>query len=343
MKPGVNIIMRKKAATLLIIISMLTAMTTACSSSSPSASPTPEGMDHSMEDMANMSSPDNSPDQSTVNPTTTPEPVQPTPTSVAEATYHPTTPSSAPDKLKTTEGTTKTTNKPIPAKAGDLKALSWYYMKQGKGKVPNFPGETKSFTPAQKTVWVGTGKKVYLTFDNGGPMGDTKKLLKALKDNHVKATFFIAGYNLKTHAEFLKQLIADGHLVANHTMSHKDMNKLTDEQVTKEINDFESLYENITGEKMPKYFRFPYGAYSKHLLSLVGDLGYTSVFWSTAMKDWVPRKNGADDAYNDIMNNLHDGNVILMHQGSDDNIAALGRIIEGIKKAGYEFGLVSDF
>jgi peptidoglycan-N-acetylmuramic acid deacetylase len=330
--------MRKKAATLLIIISMLTAMTTACSRSNQSTS-TPEGMDHSMEDMANMSSPVISPDHSSVSPTT-----QPTPASVADVTYHPTiTPTAEPKQAKPTEKLSKSTHKPIPPKTGDLTPLSWYYMKQGKGKVPNFPGETKLFTPAQKTVWVGTGKKVYLTFDNGGPMGDTKKLLKALKDNHVKATFFIAGYNLKTHAEFLKQLIADGHLVANHTMTHKDMNKLTDEQVTKEINDFESLYENITGEKMPKYFRFPYGAYSKHLLSLVGDLGYTSVFWSTAMKDWVPRKNGADDAYNDIMNNLHDGNVILMHQGSDDNIAALSRIIEGIKKAGYEFGLVSDF
>jgi peptidoglycan-N-acetylmuramic acid deacetylase len=339
--------MRKKAAALLVIISLLTAMTTACSGSNQSASPTPEGMDHSIEDMANMNTPSGNADKITTNPTPSPLPEstnQPTPTTVAEATYNPSAaPSAAPDKVQPTEKPSNSTKTPIPAKTGDLKALSWYYMKQGKGKVPNFAGETKSFTPAQKTVWVGTGKKVYLTFDNGGPMGDTKKLLKALKDNNVKATFFIAGYNLKTHAEFLKQLIADGHLVANHTMSHKDMNKLTDEQVTKEITDFANLYENLTGEKMQKYFRFPYGAYSKHLLSLVADLGYTSVFWSTAMKDWVPRKNGADDAYNDIMNNLHDGNVILMHQGSDDNIAALGRIIEGIKKAGYEFGLVSDF
>jgi peptidoglycan-N-acetylmuramic acid deacetylase len=337
--------MRKKAATLLIIISMLTAMTTACTSSSSSQgqSSTPEGMDHSMEDMAKMSSPDrspeHSPDHSTEMPTNTPEQIQPTPTptSVAEATYNPVIkPSAAPEIIKPTD-------KPSTPTIADLKPFSWYYMKQGKGKVPNFPGETKSFTPEQKTVWVGTGKKIYLTFDNGGPMGDTKKLLKVLKDNNVKASFFIAGYNLKTHAEFLRQLVADGHLVANHTMSHRDMNKLTDEQVTKEINDFEKIYEDITGDEMPKYFRFPYGAYSNHLLSLVADLGYTSVFWSTAMKDWVPRKNGADDAYNDIMNNLHDGNVILMHQGSDDNIAALDRIIEGIKKAGYEFGLVSDF
>jgi peptidoglycan-N-acetylmuramic acid deacetylase len=215
-------------------------------------------------------------------------------------------------------------------------------MKKGKGKVPNFPKETKTFTPEQNTVWVGTGKKVYLTFDNGGPMGDTKKLLKALKDNDVKATFFIAGYNLKAHPDFLKELIADGHLVGNHTMSHKDMTKLTDDQVKKELSDFESLYKGISGDDQPKFFRFPYGIYNRHLLSVVANMGYKSVFWSTAMKDWVPQKNGAEDAYNNIMNNLHDGNVILMHQGSDDNIAALGKIIKGIKEAGYGFGLVNE-
>jgi peptidoglycan-N-acetylmuramic acid deacetylase len=238
----------------------------------------------------------------------------------------------------------KTSVKPSPVKSKDpqFAALSWYYMKKGKGKVPDFPKETKTFTAEQKAIWVGTGKKVYLTFDNGGPMGDTAKLLKTLKENDVKATFFIAGYNLKAYPAFFKELAASGQLVANHTMSHKDMTALSDEQVKKEITDFEKLYKTTTGEELPKYFRFPYGAYNRHLLSLVSDMGYTSVFWSTAMKDWVPRTNGTDDTYNDIMNNLHDGNVILMHQGSTENIEALDRIIKAIKKEGYEFALVDE-
>jgi peptidoglycan-N-acetylmuramic acid deacetylase len=91
-----------------------------------------------------------------------------------------------------------------------------------------------------------------------------------------------------------------------------------------------------------KFFRFPYGRYNMHALNLVSGMGYTSVFWSTAMKDWVPRKNGADDPYNDIMNNLHDGNIILMHQGSKENMEALDRICKAIKKAGYEFGTVNE-
>ncbi|NOU98002.1 polysaccharide deacetylase family protein [Paenibacillus sp. LMG 31456] len=226
--------------------------------------------------------------------------------------------------------------------ANDRKAVSWYYMKQPKGKVPNFPNETKLYTDNMKALWVGTGKKVYLTIDTGGPLGDMDLLVKSLKDNDAKANFFIAGYNVKKAPEFVKTLVKDGHLVANHTMTHTDMNLQTDEQVKKEIEDYEKLYKEVTGKDIQPYFRFPYGRYNMHLLSLVSDMGYKSVFWSTAMKDWEPRKNGAEDPYNDIMNNLHDGNIILMHQGSPENIEALDRIIKGVRQAGYEFALLTD-
>ncbi|WP_240344099.1 polysaccharide deacetylase family protein [Paenibacillus sp. SYP-B3998] len=226
--------------------------------------------------------------------------------------------------------------------SGDRTAYSWYYMKKKTGQVPDFPKETKSFTADQKAVWVGTGKKVYLTIDAGGPLIDVDLMLKSLKDNNVKANFFISGNNIKKNPDYLKRLVADGHLIANHTMTHKDFNELTDDQIKKEVTDFEALYKQITGKDVEKYFRFPYGKYNMHNLSLVSGMGYTSVFWSTAMRDWEPRKNGAEDPYNDIMNNLHEGNVILMHQGSKENMEALDRICKEIKKKGYEFGLVNE-
>ncbi|KEQ21552.1 polysaccharide deacetylase family protein [Paenibacillus tyrfis] len=234
------------------------------------------------------------------------------------------------------------TKEPPAEGTGDHKALSWYYMKKPKGQVPNFPAETKSFTKDMKALWVGTGKKVYLTIDTGGPLGDIDTLVKSLKDNKVKANFFIAGYNVKKNPDFIRTLVADGHLIANHTMTHTDMNTQTDEQVRKEIEDYAKLYKDVTGKDIQPYFRFPYGRYNTHLLKMVSDMGYTSVFWSTAMRDWEPRKNGAEDPYNDIMNNLHDGNIILMHQGSPENIQALDKIIKAVKKAGYEFALLSD-
>jgi peptidoglycan-N-acetylmuramic acid deacetylase len=234
------------------------------------------------------------------------------------------------------------TYKPRQPITNDRKDYSWYYMKQPKGKVPNFPNEINQYTDNMKALWVGTGKKVYLTIDTGGPMGDTELLIKSLKDNNAKANFFIAGYNVKKDPDFVRRLVEDGHLVANHTMTHTDMNLQTDEQVKKEIHDYEKLYKEVTGQEIQPYFRFPYGRYNMHLLSMVSDMGYTSVFWSTAMKDWVPRANGADDPYNDIMGNLHDGNIVLIHQGSPENIEALDRIIKGIRKAGYELALLTD-
>lgn len=248
---------------------------------------------------------------------------KPTPTA-AESTYG---------------GKSNTTKPKQPNKAG--RELSWYYMKKKKGVVPDFPA-AKAFKPEQKVVWVGTGKNVYLTFDTGSGLGDADKLLKALKDGGVKATFFVTGRNIKKNPEFIKQAVEEGHLVLNHSMSHRSFTEMTDDEVKKEIADTETSYKAVTGQELEKFFRFPYGKYNSHLLQLVADLGYTSVFWSTAMKDWVPRKNGADDAYNDIINHLHDGDIILMHQNSKENVEALPRIIKKIEEEGYHFSLVSD-
>jgi peptidoglycan-N-acetylmuramic acid deacetylase len=262
--------------------------------------------------------------------TTTPEPPKP-------STPEP----SAPPKTVVEEVYKPAPVVPKPV-SSDLKTLSWYYMKQGKGKVPNFPADTKQMKNSHKTFWVGTGKKVYLTFDNGGPMGDMDKMLKVLKDNDVKASYFIAGYNMKAHPDYIRRLVEDGHFVANHSMSHKDFTKMTDEQVRKEITDFEALYREITGQEIGKVFRFPYGNYNLHLLHVVSSMGYSSAFWSTAMKDWEPRENGWKDAYNDIMNNLHEGNIVLLHQASQENMDALDEVIKAIKKEGYEFGTVDE-
>lgn len=216
-------------------------------------------------------------------------------------------------------------------------------MKKKNNQVPDFPGDVKQLQPNQKAAWVGTGKKVYLTFDTGGEMGESDKLLDILRENEVKVTFFLVGYNVKQHKDFAKKVSDEGHLIGNHTMTHKDMTTMDDAAVKKELNDFSVLLEEATGKPPAPLFRFPYGKYSMHLLDMVSEMGYTSVFWSTAMRDWEPRKGGADDAYNDIMNGLHDGNIILMHQGSKENIEALDRIIKDVKAKGYEFASLADF
>lgn len=296
-----------------------------------------------------------SPDLSQAQDTTPQATASPAATPTPKSTVKPIpTPKSTPVPSATPKPTTVPEPTAIPKPAvlgnysktksvtGDRVPYSWYYMKKKTGQVPDFPKETKSLTKDQKAVWVGTGKKVYLTIDAGGPLIEVDLMLKSLKENGVKANFFISGNNIKKNPEYLKKVVADGHFVANHTMTHNDFNEMTDDQIRKEITDFEALYKKLTGKEVEKYFRFPYGHYNLHNLNLVSSMGYTSVFWSTAMRDWEPRANGAEDPYNDIMNNLHDGNVILMHQGSLENMQALARICKEIKKKGYEFGIVSE-
>ncbi len=231
---------------------------------------------------------------------------------------------------------------PAAKPGNDTKAYSWYYMKKKDHQVPGFPGEVKDLSPNKKAVWVGTGKTVYLTFDTGGAMGESDKLLQILKDNDVKVTFFLVGYNVKAYPDFAKKVVEEGHTIGNHTMTHKDMTEISEEAAMKEIDDFAALIKETTGKPVAPVFRFPYGKYSMRLLDKVSEKGYTSVFWSTAMRDWEPRAGGAEEPYNDIMNGLHEGNIILMHQGSEENIEALDRIIKDVKKEGYSFGTLDE-
>lgn len=271
----------------------------------------------------------------------------PAPTSAATPAASPSAAAPSPSAAVTQAPSPSVAAKPAvsapAAKPGsDTKAYSWYYMKKRDHQVPGFPGEVKNLSPDKKAVWVGSGKKVYLTFDTGGPMGESDKLLQILKDNDVKVTFFLVGYNVKAYPDFAKKVVEEGHTIGNHTMTHKDMTEISEEAAMKEIDDFAALIKETTGKPVAQVFRFPYGKYSMRLLDLVSEKGYTSVFWSTAMRDWEPRAGGAEEPYNDIMNGLHEGNIILMHQGSEENIAALDRIIKDVKKEGYSFGTLDE-
>ena len=86
------------------------------------------------------------------------------------------------------------------------------------------------------------------------------------------------------------------------------------------------------------YFRFPMGAYNENALELVGELGYTAVFWSAAYEDWdTEQQRGADYAFDTVTARLHPGAILLLHSVSVDNALALGRIIDHARAQGYEF------
>lgn len=184
-----------------------------------------------------------------------------------------------------------------------------------------------------------TEKVIYLTFDAGYENGNTPAILDALKKHQVPATFFVVGNFLSTSPDLVKRMVSEGHIVGNHTYHHLDMSKISSmDTFSKEINDVETLYEEITGEKMIKYYRPPQGKYSEENLKMAKDLGYKTFFWSLAYVDWYqddqPTK---EEAFDKLLGRIHPGAIVLLHSTSSTNGTILDELLTKWEEMGYTF------
>jgi peptidoglycan-N-acetylmuramic acid deacetylase len=127
-------------------------------------------------------------------------------------------------------------------------------------------------------------------------------------------------------------------------MHHYDMSRLSDEAAfSKELTDLESLYLEVTGEEMPKFYRPPQGVYSHKNLEMAKKMGYKTVFWSLAYVDW---NNDAqptrEHALSKLLPRIHNGAVVLLHSTSQTNGEILDEVLTEWKKMGYSFGVISE-
>lgn len=181
-------------------------------------------------------------------------------------------------------------------------------------------------------------KELYLTFDNGYENGYTARILDTLRDKKVPAAFFVTGHFVKDQPELVRRMVREGHLVGNHSWSHPDLSQAGAEQIRSEMDKVRSEVAKLTDQKEMRFMRPPRGIFNGRMLGLCRELGYTGVFWSVAYKDWeVNRQQGARNAYDRVMEQLHPGAVILLHSVSRDNAEALGSIIDAARQQGYEF------
>ena len=187
-------------------------------------------------------------------------------------------------------------------------------------------------------------KVLYMTFDAGYENGSTEKILDILKEQQVSAAFFLVGNYIEKNADLVRRMEAEGHIVGNHTMHHKDMSKITDEAAfAKELQDLETLYQETVGKPMPKYYRPPQGIYSEENLRLAQKLGYKTVFWSLAYVDWNNDSQPTrEQAFKKLLPRTHPGAVILLHSTSKTNAEILGELIEKWKAEGYRFGTLEE-
>jgi len=188
-----------------------------------------------------------------------------------------------------------------------------------------------------------TEKTIYLTFDEGYEAGYTESILKTLKENNVKATFFITSHYLNTASELVQTMIEEGHIVGNHTVNHKSMPEITDEEIEKEIMQLhQAVYEKFNYEM--KYIRPPKGEFNERTLKKLQELGYKTVMWSFAYFDWDEKKQPSiEEAKEMIINNFHNGEIMLLQTNSKTNSEVLDAIIKEAKNQGYEFKSLDEF
>lgn len=186
-------------------------------------------------------------------------------------------------------------------------------------------------------------KVVYLTFDEGYENGYTSQILDILKEKDVKAAFFVTKPYIKNEPDLIKRMVEEGHIVGNHSVTHPKMSSLTNEQIVKEINGCAEYFEEVTGTKMPNYFRPPEGVYSIRSLQETQKNGYKTIFWSYAYKDWDTKNQlGKQTAIDMMKKNYHNGSIILLHAVSQSNTEALPEIIDMLKDEGYRFAPLSE-
>lgn len=223
---------------------------------------------------------------------------------------------------------------------------SWWFHKANdhERKPPTFP---ENLLKKYQAYYLGNDEKViYLTFDEGGnTVTYIKEITDILNQYEVDATYFLTRNYVAKEADFMKQLVQQGHLIGNHTRRHLNMTTLANEQglnaFLSELNDTQKTIVEVTQTIPPKIFRFPSGDYSERALAIVSDMGYKTFFWSHAYNDYggVVSK---EESYNNLVTHLHPGAIYLLHPANKGNYEAMADFIIEAKKQGYRFDLVTN-
>ena len=240
---------------------------------------------------------------------------------------------------------TSTTINGIEIESLDNKKIGWGIKRNDNHEQPDVGNVNRKILDKYQGLYMGNKeqKLVYLTFDLGYEAGYTPKILEVLKQNEVKATFFITAHYVNTQPDLVKQMIDEGHIIGNHTVNHKSMPSCSLETIKKEVMDLHSAIYDKFGYEL-KFIRPPKGEYSERTVAYTNTLGYTSVMWSFGYDDWDEKKQGREEyGKKKILDNVHKGEIMLLHATSKDNANILDDVIKEIKNMGYEFRNIDQF
>lgn len=219
---------------------------------------------------------------------------------------------------------------------------------------PTVPGTTTAAPPALPfpepllgqdiTSIPGAGKQIALTFDGGANAAGLQSILSTLERENVRATFFLTGTWAAANPDGVARIVASGHRLGNHSMTHPAFTQLTDPMIADEIGRAESAIVAAGGSPRP-FFRFPFGDRDARTINTVNGLGYVPVRWSVDTLGWQGTSGGMtrESVLQRVLGGLQPGGIVLMHIGSnpDDGSTldadALPLVIEGTRSAGFGF------
>ena len=201
---------------------------------------------------------------------------------------------------------------------------------------------TPRHSQPDETINIATdgGGQIFLTFDGGATDAGFDTIISSLRQHDVRCTFFLTGKFALKYPEKCRQLLTEGHEIANHSMNHPDMKNFSAEKISEEIAATEEAFQKVTGKRGAPFFRFPYGHQNKRVEGIVENLGYRPVYWHIDTIDW--REDPVNTIIGRVKSKLRKNSVILMHLGSKNGALALDSVLQHIKARGYTFARLSD-
>ena len=182
-------------------------------------------------------------------------------------------------------------------------------------------------------------KEIALTINCAWNDSDIDKIIEVLKSNNVKATFFMVGDWVEKYPEAVKKINQEGHEIGSHSDTHPHVNQLSSEENLEEIKTSSQKIEQITNKKVTLY-RPPYGEYNNTVIKVANENSYIPIQWSLDTLDYTGITG--NEMWNKIKDKISNGDIILMHNGTEHTADSLDMIIKNIKEKEFNLVTVSD-
>ncbi len=182
---------------------------------------------------------------------------------------------------------------------------------------------------------------IALTFDTDHRPERARSILATLREKNVSCTFFVVGSSIRQDPDLLREIVADGHELGNHSDTHVRFTGLTDEQIGRELAAVEDAAMKLTGHSTKPYFRAPQGITDERVRRVVRDHGYITIYWTAHVGDWMEAAT-PESVLSYALRYACNGAILLLHASSPETADALPRIIEGLQARGYRLVTLSE-